>query len=245
MSQFLADVLVGKRTLKKVPPGIPAHVEAGKIRVAPNSLPVSYLAAKPAEQSDDHQIIGAIGRIVPIKRFQDLVTAAAGLVAEFPGVKLLIVGGGVAAPELQEAAMQAGVSSRFQITGFKRWEEVIALAGRLHIYVQSSQLEGCSLATLEAAFQGIPLVLSRTGANEQCVESGRNGYLFEPGDVEGLRENLRALLVAGADRRREMGAASLELVGTRFRAENVLPEIEGIFQAAIDGRNGAGDYQTS
>jgi glycosyltransferase involved in cell wall biosynthesis len=237
MSQFLADVLVGRRVLKKVPPGIPAKVDTGKLHVVPNSLPGKYLARTPVTQSDATQVIGALGRAVPIKRFQDLIEAVAGLVADFPGVKLKIIGGGAMMPELQKLAAEASIADRFTITGFQSWIEVMTLVRQFHIYVQCSELEGCSLANIEVGFQGIPLVLSRTGSNEQAVEQGVNGYLFSPGDVTALRESLKALLLAGAHRREQMGRASLEIVGNRFSAENIMPQLEVVFHDAIWDRN--------
>lgn len=233
MSQFLADVLVGACSLKQVPEGIPATVSHEKLHVIPNSLSRRYLSASPVPQSDEAQVIGAIGRIVPGKRFQDIIEAVADLVCEFPGVKLKIIGGGWLFQELQTLASQVGISDRFEITGFKSWAETMDLARQFHIYVQSSELEGCSLSNIEAGFQGIPLVLSRTGANEQCVENGINGYLFDAGDVAALREHLRSLLLAGARKREQMGRASLEIVGERFSEERIMPEIEAIFLAAI------------
>jgi glycosyltransferase involved in cell wall biosynthesis len=233
MSQFLADALIGKRPLKKVPPGIPASVNPAKLHVMPGSLPASCLAAGPAAQSDDVQVVGAVGRAVPVKRFPDIIHAVAGLAPDFPGLKLKIVGGGVLLPELQELAARAGLGDRFEITGFRKWAEVIQLARQFHIYVHSSELEGFPLSLLEAAFQGLPLVLSRTGSHEQCVEPGMNGYLFEPGDVAALREHLKALLLAGAEKRELMGKASLEIVGGQFTAETVLPQIEAVFQNVI------------
>jgi len=234
MSNFLAAVLTGKRRLKRTPEGIPANVSPGKIRVTPNSLPLRYCSAHPAPQSDDEQVVGAIGRLVPIKRLPDLLQAVADLAGDFPGLRLLIIGGGVAMEELQALAGSAGLGDRFEVTGFKGWHEVMELAGRLHIYVQASELEGCSLATIEAGFRGIPLVLSRTGASEESVEPGANGYLFDAGDVAALRDALRKLLVAGKKIREEMGAASLKIVGGRFSAEMNLPRIESIFQAVIN-----------
>jgi len=234
MSQFLADILVGNRILKRVPQGIPAKVHPGRLHVIPNSLPVKYLARTPAPQSDVAPMIGAIGRATPIKRFDHLIEAVAGLVPDFPGLKLKIIGGGMILPELQSLASRAGIEDRFEITGFRSWTEVMDLVRQFHIYVQASELEGCSLANIEAAFQGIPLVLSRTGANEQCVEQGVNGYLFDPGDITALRESLRALLLAGAHKREQMGRASLEIVGRRFSQENIMPQLEALFQDAID-----------
>lgn len=234
MSQFLADVLTGARILKNMPHGLPVNVDREKLHVVPNSLPRRYLASSPVPQSDDVQVIGAIGRTVPNKRFQDVIAAVADLVPEFPGLKLKIVGGGWTFQELQALASQAGISDRFEITGFKSWAETMDIARQFHVYVQSSELEGCSLSTIEAGFQGVPLLLSRTGANEQCVEEGINGCLFDAGDVAALRENLRALLRAGARKRVQMGRASLEIVGERFSAEKIMPQIEAMFLATID-----------
>lgn len=234
MSQFLADVLVGRRILKKVPSGIPAKFDQSRLHVVPNGLPEMYLSNIPAPQSDAVQVIGAIGRVVPIKRFPDLIEAVAGLVKDFPGVKLKIVGGGVMMQELQVLATGMDIADRFEITGFRSWMEVMALARQFHIYVQCSELEGCSLANIEAAFHGVPLVLSRTGANEQAVEQGVNGYLFSPGNVTALRESLRSLLQVGAQKRETMGRASLDIVGSRFSAETIMPQLEAIFQNAIE-----------
>jgi glycosyltransferase involved in cell wall biosynthesis len=234
MSQFLADVLLGARRLQQVPQGIPVKVQPTKVYVVPNSLPRHYLAASPGPQNDVVQVIGAIGRTVPNKRFQDIIEAVAGLVPEFPGVKLKIIGGGWTFEELRSLASQRGIQDRFEITGFKSWADVMALARQLHIYVQSSEMEGCSLSTIEAGFQGIPLVLSRTGANEHCVEEGINGYLFDAGDVTALREHLKSLLRAGASKREQMGKASLEIVGQRFSAEITMPMIEAIYRSAIE-----------
>jgi glycosyltransferase involved in cell wall biosynthesis len=234
MSQFLANVLIGERILTVKPQGLPVRVVSGKLHVIPNSLPEKYLSARPVAQSNREQVVGAVGRLVPIKRFPDLIEAVARLVPEFPGLRLKIVGGGVLFAELQALSSQLGIEDRVEITGFKSWHAVMSLVRQFHIYVQTSELEGCSLANIEAGFQGIPLLLSRTGANEQCVEPEVNGYLFDPGDVTALSEHLRMLLLAGAHKREQMGEASLHIVGSRFSAEKVMPLLESVFQNAIN-----------
>jgi glycosyltransferase involved in cell wall biosynthesis len=235
VSQFLADVLVGKRSPKRAPDGVPVDVCASKLRILHYNLPASYLSGEPVKQSDEIQVVGSIGRLVPVKRFQDIIEAVAGLAPDFPGLRLLIVGGGVMMRELLELAREAGISERVEITGFKSWDEVMSLASQMHIYVQASELEGFCLAAVEAAFKGMPLILSRTGIHEECAEPGINGYLFDVGDVTAIREGLKSLLLAGAGRRQEMGKASLEIAGHRFCEENVMPKIESIFKATISG----------
>lgn len=240
MSQFLADVLTGVRKLKNVPAGIPAKVRPGTLRVLPGCLPQKYLAAAPTPQSENVQVIGAIGRTVPNKRFHDIIEAVTGLVPEFPGLKLKIIGAGWTFDALRALVSQRGIADRVEMTGFKSWEETMELARQFHVYVHASELEGFGLSTIEAAFRGIPLVLSRTGVNEQCVEEGINGYLFDAGDVTALREHLKSLLHAGARTREQMGAASLAIVGQRFSAERIMPIIETIYQNAIENERQSG-----
>lgn len=232
MSQFLADILTGKRTLKKTPAGIPAAVSSAKLHLMPGSLASSFLADRPIAQNDNTQVIGAMGRAVPIKRFPDIIQAVAGMAADFPGLRLKIVGGGELLPELQELAARAGIGDRFEITGFRKWTEIIPLVREFHIYVQASELEAFPLSLLEAGFQGLPMVLSKVGSYEQMVEPGVNGYWFDPGDVAALRGHLRALLLAGADRRERMGKETLKIM-KHFTEETVLPQIEAIFRNAI------------
>jgi glycosyltransferase involved in cell wall biosynthesis len=232
MSQFLADILTGKRTLKKTPSGIPVEVSSAKLHLMPGSLASSFLANRPNAQSDDTQVIGAIGRAVPIKRFPDIIHAVAGLAADFPQVQLKIIGGGELLPELQALAARVGIGDRFEITGFHKWTEIIPLVREFHIYVQASELEAFPLSLLEAGFQGLPMVLSKVGSYEQMVEPAVNGYWFDPGDVVALREHLRTLLLAGAARREQMGKETLRIL-EQFTEENVLPRIEAIFQNAI------------
>jgi glycosyltransferase involved in cell wall biosynthesis len=232
MSQFLADILTGKRTLKKMPAGIPIEVSSAKLHLMTGSLASSFLAARPIAQSDDIQVIGAIGRAVPIKRFPDIISAVACLASDFPGLRLKIIGGGELLTELHALATRAGISHRFEITGFHKWTEIISLVREFHIYVQASELEAFPLSLLEAGFQGLPMVLSTVGSYEQMVKPSVNGYWFDPGDVVALREHLRTLLLAGAARREQMGKETLKIL-EQFTEENVLPQIEAVFQNAI------------
>jgi len=51
--------------------------------------------------------------------------------------------------------------------------------------------------------------------------------------VTAVREHLRTLLLAGAARREQMGKETLKIM-EQFTEETVLPQIEAIFQNAIN-----------
>jgi hypothetical protein len=64
---------------------------------------------------------------------------------------------------MRDASMLAGpekyrnAEAMKQINQFRLGIEVMALVRQFHIYVQCSELEGCSLANIEVGIQGVPL----------------------------------------------------------------------------------------
>ncbi len=70
----------------------------------------------------------------------------------------------------------------------------------------------------EAGASALPIVSTRLAGIPELVEEGENGYLIEPGDIEGLRDAL-ARLIDDAPLRARMGARSREIVCERHDAE--------------------------
>ena len=54
------------------------------------------------------------------------------------------------------------------------------------IYLHTKYLDPCSSAVLESMASGVPLVTTRVGQAMDLVQHGRNGWMVEVGDVEGL-----------------------------------------------------------
>ncbi|HLJ86186.1 MAG TPA: glycosyltransferase family 4 protein [Candidatus Angelobacter sp.] len=236
MSQFLADVLLRQRPIEELPPGLPEKVDPSKVHVCPNGVPSHILADRPARQSDEKIAIGTIGRLSPAKRQRDLLEAVADLVPDFPGLSLHVIGGGEMEDDLHRHARDLGIAGRTTITGATSWPETLRLAAELSIYVQTSEKEGFCSATIDAASQGLPLILSRTGGHEECVIPGSNGYLFDAGDLPTLRRHLHTLLSAGSRARTAMGAASLNVVRDKFLLDITMRKIENVLLRTLEAR---------
>lgn len=58
------------------------------------------------------------------------------------------------------------------------------------VYVSASHWDGTSVSLLEALASGLFPVVSKIPANEEWVENGRNGYLFDAGDSAALADVL-------------------------------------------------------
>lgn len=143
------------------------------------------------------------------------------------GFTALFVGGNVVRKGLRyalEGWRRAGVDGRFLVgghesvpypasrgvvaTGFV--EDVRDLYGEADVFVLPSLEEGQSLAVWEALAMGVPVVVStRCGFND-VVTDGVEGFVVEPGDVDGIAEAIEVLVVDG-ELREEMGVRAREL----------------------------------
>jgi glycosyltransferase involved in cell wall biosynthesis len=149
-----------------------------------------------------------VGRLDPEKRVDELIRAFARLPAGLPA-RLEIVGDGAQRGPWTALAAQLGVA--VDIRGFVDETELRAAYARAAVFCMPGIAELQSLATLEAMAAATPVVAADAMALPHLVHSGRNGYLFPPGDVDALAGSL-ATLLGDAVLRRRMGAASREIV---------------------------------
>jgi glycosyltransferase involved in cell wall biosynthesis len=85
-------------------------------------------------------------------------------------------------------------------------EEIHRHYERADVFCLPTRREPFGVAFVEALHHGLPIVATRIGAVPDLVESGRNGFLVDVGDVDGLAARLEQLLGDPA-LRRQMGAA--------------------------------------
>lgn len=85
--------------------------------------------------------------------------------------------------------------------------------------------ESFSFVVREANSLGLPVIGSRIGAIPEAIEEGKNGFLFEPGNIEELRDSmLRFVEEPGLLQR-----MALKMPKVKSMAEHAL-ELEGIYQ---------------
>lgn len=80
-----------------------------------------------------------------------------------------------------------------------RYRDVSNLYHALDVYLVSSRQEGGPKAVLESMASGVPLVTTRVGQAMDLVEHGRNAFMVEPEDIEGLATWLAHIAEGGSD----------------------------------------------
>ena len=78
--------------------------------------------------------------------------------------------------------------------GFKSGDKLKNLISEAAFSVFPSEChENCSFTVMESISYGTPIIASATGGTPELVDDGVNGYLFEPGDADGLSAKISEL----------------------------------------------------
>lgn len=133
-----------------------------------------------------------------------LVAAFQRVLQAHPEARLTIAG---AHPQLE--------APNIEVLGPLSLEEVHRQYQEASIFCLPTQREPFGIVFVEALAHGLPIVATRIGAIPDMVIEGENGYLVEPGDVDGLARALNVLL-ADASRRRAFGARGKALASIRY-----------------------------
>jgi glycosyltransferase involved in cell wall biosynthesis len=121
---------------------------------------------------DQDFVVLAVGRIVPLKRFDLLVRVCASLSQTYPNIRLQILGEGDQ-DGLMKIAEQLGFSEHLSILHADDIQDYYSSAD---LYVSASSTESFGLANLEALISGLPCVLSSVGGVPEVAGSG--GWLI-------------------------------------------------------------------
>jgi glycosyltransferase involved in cell wall biosynthesis len=131
-----------------------------RIRVVPNGIDPAAYRVEPVPRASlglpaDALVVGAVGRLVPGKRFDVLVDALALLP---PEAHLLIVGTGPEHDALLARARERGVADRLVLTGER--DDVPALLATMDALAAPSAGETFGLVLVEGLASGLPVFWS-------------------------------------------------------------------------------------
>jgi glycosyltransferase involved in cell wall biosynthesis len=151
-------------------------------------------------------LVVAVGRLVPVKRYDLLLEACAEARRQVPDLELVIVGDGYERPALDELVRELDAESWVTFAGFLRDAEVVDLYRRAWVVASASAREGWGMALTEAAACGTPSVATRIPGHTDAVRDGQSGVLTDEtaaglgGGIASVLadEALRIRLTAGA-----------------------------------------------
>ena len=132
-----------------------------------------------------------IGRLSHEKGIKTLIEAA----KQLP-FRLKIIGGGPLLEELQKR-FQNDEKSNIDFLGYKQWDEIKDIVGKALFSVIPSELyENNPLSVIEALCLGTPVLGANIGGIPELIEPGKTGRLFEPRNIEDLKEKIELMIVS-------------------------------------------------
>jgi len=154
----------------------------------------AHVPARPIERSRDGQDVLFVGVDWERKGGPELLAAFERVRRTHPRATLTIVG---CSPPIYAPGVR--VLGRVPVTEVHRHYE------HADVFCLPTRHEPFGVAFVEALHHELPIVGTRIGAVPDLIEHGKNGFLVEVGDVDGLAAHLAQLLDDAALRRR-MGA---------------------------------------
>ena len=161
-------------------------------------------------------IISTVSVLRSFKNPQTIVQACGLLAQRSVPFKLLVAGDGAMLSELQQLAVELGVSERIQWLGY--CADPAGLLQASDVFVLASTGEAFGLVLTEAMACGVAVVGSRSGAIPEIVADGVTGLLAEPRDEVSFADALEQL-ARDENLRQQMGASGLLRVKEKFSLE--------------------------
>ena len=172
-----------------------------------------------------------VGRVDPEKSIEKVVEAFSLALKKVPDAELLIVGDGIAKPELEKLVREKGIEDKVKFPGRIMPPKLQEVYRTGTLFATASKTETQGIVLIEAAATGLPLVAVDAGAVRELCQNKKNGLLCKPDNV---RQMARAMVKILNDKKlqEQYGAGSLE-TAKKHDINHTLSRFEEIYQIAI------------
>ena len=197
-----------------------AGIPEEKMVTLHNFVDVSKLSPDDSGARGDYLLY--LGRIEKLKGLPTLIEAA-----RETGQPLRIAGTGSWLKEMEaEIANVPNIEYLGFVSGTPLRSLVAAAKG---VVVPSEWYENCPMSVLEAKAASTPVIGARIGGIPELVQSGVDGFLFNPGDSADLARAIESLCASDSD---ALGAAARADVERRFSPQVHYAALMDIYAAA-------------
>jgi glycosyltransferase involved in cell wall biosynthesis len=147
---------------------------------------------RPGGTRDPTPLVVAVGRLVPVKRFDVLIDALADVKTGMPDLHAVIVGEGYEREALERRIAELGASTWISLPGRVDDGTLLDLYRRAWVLASASRHEGWGMTITEAAACRTPAVATRIAGHTDAIVDGMTGLLVD--DHQGLAASLDRVL---------------------------------------------------
>ncbi len=216
------------------------RVPAKRLAMAPLGVDLDLFSPGPPTSSAGRRTVLSVGSLEPVKDHVTLLRAIALVAGGRPDLRLQLVGDGTLRSPLERLAERLGVAGSVEFLGRLPRERLPDLYRSATILCLSSRHEAQSMAAVEAAACGLPVVGTRVG----CLPDLGDGAQTVPvGDHRSLAAAMSDVL-DDPEARRRMGGAARAAAIANYGIDAVPARWSEFYNgSSSDGRGGSGGVQ--
>lgn len=169
------------------------------------------------------------------KGIYDLVEVANKILKAYDGdkkINFIIAGTGKEEEEIKKLVKQYKLNDNFNFLGWINGEKKKEVLKNTHLFLLPSYNEGLPVSILEAISYGIPVISTNVGSINEAVLNNFNGYLIEPGDIEGLKCRINSI-IENPELWIKFSNNSKQLCKQEFNSEEYFRNMEKIYDELI------------
>ena len=181
---------------------------------------------------DAFPILLSVGRFVPEKGHALALEVLQLLKADFPKIRLIILGEGWEFEKFKSHVSADGLSEHVVLPGYRR--DLGEFYSAAHLYLRTSLIEGYNMASNAAMAYGKPVVGFETGSPSELICSDSNGILVPKADVSAMAQSV-CELIRGEAKRNRLGSAGRQLVEQHWDIRKAVRLFEAAYQRLAKG----------
>jgi len=195
------------------------------IYVVPNTVSEDFKFKNNKTNSEKFRFI-AVGRLVPIKKFDIIISAFAKEFKDEKNVFLNIAGDGKCRKSLEKQIKNLGLQKRVRLYGFKESNELAVMYANSNCYVSASILETFGVPIIEAWTMGLPCICSENLPIANYFNS-ENGVLTKQNTVSSFAEAMRKVY----ENKNVYNKKKISDEAKKFSPETIAKELTDIFKS--------------
>ena len=133
----------------------------------------------PGSEKSATPLVVAAGRLVPVKRFEELIEILIRVKANHPGLEAVIVGEGYRRDDLEAQLRETGADRWIRLAGHVSDEELLDLYRSAWVVASAAAREGWGMTITEAGASGTPAVATRIAGHTDAIVHEHSGLLVD------------------------------------------------------------------
>jgi L-malate glycosyltransferase len=176
-------------------------------------------------------IIGAVGRMVPIKAYDLFLSMAREILKINPQARFMLVGDGPQKTLLQDMSAKMNIADRIIFPGFR--DDLVYIVNAFDIFVISSFHEGVPMALLEAMALKKAIVSTAVGGIKEVIQDDISGLLV-PSQAPQVLSDACLRILGDDDLRHRLEAAAARRVDEEFSIDTLRERVMQLYKKVVN-----------